>query len=104
MNKMIALVMSVSFVVIACGGSKPKKEEPLIEGEQANESCCCRIETDNPDDPTFTLVRVMECSSRHGACIKSGTQCEGQPEPSDEPVPDDSGPLPPTVEDTPTSF
>ena len=103
MNKTIALfLVSISFAVIACGGSKPKKEEPLIEEQQANESCCCRIETDNPDDPTFTLVRVMECSSRHGSCIKTSTQCEGQPEPTDEPT--DPGALPPVVEDTPTSF
>jgi hypothetical protein len=103
MNKTIALLVSISFVVIACGGAKKKKQdETLIEAEQANESCCCRIETDNPDDPTFTRVAVMECSSRHGQCIKSETQCEGQPEPTTEEV--DSGALPPVVEDTPTSF
>lgn len=102
MNKTIALLCSISFVVVACGGAKKKKDDTLIESDQASESCCCRIETDNPDDPTFTLVQVMECSSRQGTCLQTQTQCEGQPEPTEEST--DSGPLPPVVEETPTSF
>jgi hypothetical protein len=95
----------VLFVVglVACGGAPKKKEEPLIEATEASASCCCRIESDNPDDPTFTSVAVMECSVRHGVCLKTTAQCEAQPGGTEEPGPD-SGSLPPTVEESPTSF
>jgi hypothetical protein len=91
------------FALVACGGPKKKPDEGLIENTNANENCCCRIETDDPDDPTFTRAAVMDCSARHGTCLQSDTQCEGQPEPTEDTT-TDSGSLPPTVEDTPTSF
>ena len=98
MKRTIALV----FLLAACGGGAKKKPETLIEPDQASESCCCRIEGDDPDDPTFTRAAVMECSSRHGTCLKSETQCEGQPD-STESTPD-SGAPPPAVDETPNSF
>ena len=99
MTKWIAIL---SFALVACGAPKKKQDETLIENEQASSSCCCKIPTDNPDDPTFSLVAVMECSARRGTCLQTATQCEGQPEPGTEEI--DSGALPPVVEDTPTSF
>ena len=87
MKRTIALV----FLLAACGGGAKKKPETLIEPDQASESCCCRIEGDDPDDPTFTRAAVMECSSRHGTCLKT----ESTP---------DSGALPPAVDETPNSF
>lgn len=94
-------ILAVLVVVAACGGGGKKKPEALIEPVEASESCCCRIETDDPLDPTFTRAAVMECSSRHGVCLKSEAQCEGQP---DSTEPTDSGALPPVVEETPNSF
>jgi hypothetical protein len=100
MNQFLVVLVIGMF---ACGGAPKKKEEPLIEAEEANASCCCRIESDNPEDPTFTSVAVMECSARHGTCLKTTAQCEAQPGGPDEPG-TDSGALPPTVEESPTSF
>jgi hypothetical protein len=45
----------------------------------------------------------MECSVRKGTCLKTQAQCEAQPGGPDEPG-TDSGALPPTVEESPTSF
>jgi len=100
LNRPIAAVL---FLLAACGGPTKKKPDTVIENDQATESCCCQIETDDPEDPTFTRSAVMECSSRHGTCVKSEIKCEGQPEPGAEES-NDSGSLPPTVEDTPNSF
>jgi hypothetical protein len=94
-------IIAVLVVVAACGGGGKKQDTTLIEPDEASESCCCRIETDTPDDPTFTRAMVMECSSRHGTCLKSEAQCEGQPEATES---TDSGALPPVVEETPNSF
>ena len=84
-------------LVVACGGKQKKKEEPIVGNEQASEDCCCRIEGDSPDDLTYSRVKVMECSSRHGECLKTDAQCAGQiaPEPT-EPEPKSEAP--------PTSF
>lgn len=102
------LLVALCFALVAaCGGTKKAPENTLVENDQAGESCCCRIETDDPEDPTFARSAVMECSSRHGTCIKSDDKCAGQPEPGteDSSAPDtDDGALPPTVEETPTSF
>ena len=89
--------------MVACGGAPKKKEEPLIEADEASAQCCCRIESNDPDDPTFTAIAVMECSVRKGTCLKTQAQCEAQPGGTDEPG-TDSGALPPTVEESPTSF
>lgn len=105
MNTIVRQAIAGGFLLalLACGGPTKKKDDPLVDpNDQAGESCCCRIETDDPEDPTFSRVGVMECSSRHGACLNTDTQCEGQPEPTPEGT--DSNALPPTVEDTPTSF
>jgi hypothetical protein len=99
---MIRTLAALLLLAAACGGPAKKQPESLIEDVQAGESCCCRIETDDPDDPTFSRSAIIECSSRHGTCIKTDTQCEGQPEPGEETI--DSGALPPVVEETPNSF
>jgi hypothetical protein len=101
---MTRLLAAVAFLgLVGCGGTTKKKTDNLIEDEQAGENCCCRIETDDPEDPTFANVAVMECSSRHGECLQAATQCEGQPDPV-EPDSTDSGSLPPVVEETPNAF
>jgi hypothetical protein len=100
--KQLTRIVAVLCLVAACGGPKKKKQDDTLVDDQASANCCCRIETDDPDDPTFTKSAVMECSSRHGTCVKTEAKCEGQPEPTDE-QPNDSGSLPPTT-DTPNSF
>jgi hypothetical protein len=104
MKHMRIVAVLVIVAATACGGSKKKKQDDtLIESEEANSGCCCRIETDDPQDPTFTKSAVMECSARHGTCVKTEAKCEGQPEPTDD-TSTDSGSLPPSTDDTPNSF
>jgi hypothetical protein len=74
MRTLIALV----FVVMACGGPKPKQESALVnEGSAVPVECCCKHTPIGAVDgkPLYEVHNRMECSGKQGTCVDE-VQCQ----------------------------
>jgi hypothetical protein len=82
-DRHMKLVLAMTLVLAACGGTKPKPESPIVnEGSDTPENCCCKSNPLASDDgkPVYDMTNRMECSSKQGECVPD-VQCQKiQPE------------------------
>ena len=67
----------VALLALACSGTQPKRESPLVnEGSDTPESCCCKSFPLTSEDgkPVYEMIKRMECSARQGECVPD-VQC-----------------------------
>ena len=98
------LVASLLFAA-ACGGSKPKTDNAIVQtGSDVPDTCCCKTtpETDEKEiTPVYAMAGRMECSTKQGTCVDD-VQCNGsqqaqQPGQTPPATPDTGVPPPPDL-------
>jgi len=73
------LLMTLCFVIAACGGTKPPQKTAVgNEGSDTPESCCCKSTPLTSEDgkPVYNMSNRMECSTQQGECVPD-VQCNG---------------------------
>lgn len=93
------ILFAVTALAIACGGSNPKKESSIVEGD-VPQSCCCKTIPATAEKeivPVYAQSGRMECSSNHGDCVDD-VQCANSGSDQAQPSGNEGVPPPPTLE------
>lgn len=70
-------LLAVTLFVFACGGTKAKKESPIVSEGSDSPSCCCKTVPRTAEReiiPTYAVKQRMECSTENGDCVDN-VQC-----------------------------
>ena len=76
-------LLALAFLLVACGGPKPKTESAVVnEGSATPDTCCCKSNPLTSEDgkPVYEVGNRMECSSKQGECVDE-VQCNKSPQP-----------------------
>lgn len=77
-------LLAVTLFVFACGGTKAKKESPIVGEGSDSPTCCCKTVPRTAEReiiPVYAMKQRMECSTENGDCVDA-VQCNAVP-PSD---------------------
>lgn len=98
------ILVASLLLAAACGGSRPKTDNAIVQtGSDVPDTCCCKTtpETDEKEiTPVYAMAGRMECSTKQGSCVDdiqcNGSQQAQQPgQPGTPPATTDTGVPPP---------